>query len=285
MRIGPAGNSQSFYDAGFKKTAQAGAWLKALGLNAFEYPFGRGVRIKEESAAEIGRTMSENGVAVSVHAPYFINLAVDDPERREKNFAYFREAAQAAKWLGADRMVFHPGSTSKIERGVALKLAEGLLKEVLHMLDEEGHDQLVLCPETMGKVNQLGDLQEVIALCQLDERLLPTIDFAHLHAREQGAMDGREAFAQVLDALEKGLGKERSSQIHVHFSRIEFTRMGEKRHHTFADIEYGPDFWPLAELIAERNYHPRIICESNGTMAEDALAMKKDLIKAGAEVE
>lgn len=275
IRFGPAGNSLSFYERGYKRTEQAPAWLEAMGLNAFEYSFGRGVSLGEATAKKIREAMQAHGVCISVHAPYFINLAVADEERREKNFRYFQETAHAAQMLGAKRVVFHPGAVTKMTRQQAKELAEPFLKEILAAMDAQGFSGLTFCPETMGKLNQYGDLSEVISLCQLDERLIPTVDFGHLHARGIGAIQGREDFARILDVLENGVGRERASVMHVHFSRIEYTKAGEKRHRTFAETEYGPDFAPLAELVAERGWTPHFICESNGTMAEDALTMKQ----------
>ncbi len=280
IRIGPAGNSESFYAAGFKKSVQAPAWIAGLGLNAFEYQFGHGVSIGEATAHEIGEEARAHGVEMSVHAPYFINLSMPlDDERAEKNFRYFEQTATAAQWLGAKRAVFHPGSASKIDRGVALGYASDFLRHLLAFLDERGLGDVALCPETMGKQNQLGDLDEVIALCRIDERIVPAIDFGHLHARGLGALKEKADFAAVLDALETGLGHERAKAMHVHFSRIEFIKSGEKKHWTFADTQHGPDFDPLAELILERGYAPHIICESAGTQAEDALTMKRMLLE------
>ena len=111
-------------------------------------------------------------------------------------------------------------------------------------------------------------------LCLIDENFIPTIDFGHLHTRGMGCLNTREDFAAVLDTMENMLGQDRASHFHAHFSRIEYTAGGEKMHHTYAETEYGPDFDPLAELIYERNLSPTIICESKGTMAQDALIMK-----------
>ena len=125
----------------------------------------------------------------------------------------------------------------------------------------------------MGRKSRIGDLKETIAFCQLDERLIPCVDFAHLHALGGGALNGPEDFARVLDDLEAGLGLARVQHMHVHFSTIEFTAAGEKRHRTFAETNYGPRFEHLAPLLLARGYAPRIICECKGTMAEDAQAM------------
>jgi deoxyribonuclease-4 len=127
----------------------------------------------------------------------------------------------------------------------------------------------------MGRIKQIGDLGDIIELCRIDERIVPAIDFGHLHARGKGAIKTEEDYACILDKLENELGGYRAKRFHVHFSRIEYTAAGEKAHRTFADKEFGPDFRPLAKLIAERGLEPVLICESKGTMAEDAKDMKR----------
>ena len=167
-----------------------------------------------------------------------------------------------------------------MERNDAYARVKASLMLVIEHLDNEGLFDIEICPETMGKIKQIGDLDEVIALCKLDERIVPAIDFGHLHARGCGAIQCEGDYAAILDKLEDGLGGYRAKHFHVHFSRIAFTNAGERMHKTFEDIEYGPDFAPLAKLIAERGLEPVVICESKGTMAEDALEMKTLYLEA-----
>ena len=274
IHFGPAGNSDSFYAEGFHNSYEAPAWLKNRGLNAYEYSFGRGVKLDEESAKKIADEAQKNGVAVSVHAPYFINLSNPDAHKREASFGYILESARRVLWLGGERMVVHVGAAMKLERAQALKNSAEGLDEAYKRLDDEGLGAVRLCPETMGRFNQIGNLQETLDFCARDARLIPCLDFAHLHALSQGGLDGAEAFAKVLDAAEKTLGLPRAREMHVHFSTIEFTSAGEKRHRTFAETDYGPRFEHLAPLLKERGYEPTIICECRGTQAEDALAMR-----------
>ena len=273
--FGPSGNSDSFYEQGHTATVEAPKWLRERGLNTFEYSFGRGLRLTAPRAAEIGSEAVTQGIRLSVHLPYFVNLAVTEEEKRIKNIDYFVDSLRIAQAMGAKRAVFHPGSASGSDRGEILNRALAFFKEILAILDEQGLSDVTLCPETMGKMNQLGSLDEVIAFCRADERVWPAVDFGHLHCRGLGAIRGREDYAAILDRLESGVGKERTRTMHVHFSRIEFTLGGEKMHHTFADTQYGPEFLPLAELTAERGYEPVFICESRGTQAEDAQCMRK----------
>lgn len=273
--FGPAGNSDSFYQQGYKHTTEAFEWISGMGLNAYEYSFGRGVRLREETAREIGKKASASGVVLSVHAPYYINFASDGTNRAKPSSAYLVESAQAAVWMGARRVVFHAGSQGALKRDEAFaRVREGLIAAV-EILKCEGLWEIELCPETMGRIKQIGDLDEVIELCRIDERIIPAIDFGHLHARGRGAINSQEDYARILDKLADGLGEYKAKRFHVHFSRIEYTAAGERAHRTFADKEFGPDFRPLAKLIVKRGLEPVLICESKGTMAEDAAEMKR----------
>ena len=273
IRFGPAGNSESFYAQGYKATWQAPGWLHAMGLTAFEYSFGRGVSLSEEMAVKIAGYARECGVAISAHAPYFINLANPDREKREASFRYILDSARLVTLLGGDRVVVHVGAVMKLERKDALENCRQGLLEAYRRLEDAGLSGVHLCPETMGRKSQIGDLRETLDFCLLDQRLIPCVDFAHLHALGQGALRGPEDFANVLDAVEAALGMDRARTMHIHFSTIEYTAAGEKRHRTFAEEKYGPRFQHLAPLLCARGYQPRIICECKGTMAEDARAM------------
>ena len=276
IRFGPAGTADSFAAMGYKKTAQMPEYLEKMGLNAFEYQCGRGVRITDESARALGEGFREKGIAVSLHAPYYISMSSLDEEKRLGSIRYILESARAVTGLGGQRIVIHAGSTAKMPRSQALELALDTFRRAVAALDEAGYSQVIPCPEVMGKLGQLGDLSEVLAMCGVDERMLPCIDFGHLNARTFGSLKTRADYAAVLDAIENAIGTDRARRIHCHFSKIEYTlKGGEKRHLTFADSTYGPEFEPLAEEFYRRGYCPTVICESAGTQAEDAAFMQK----------
>ena len=279
-RFGPAGNSESFAAEGFRSSCDAPGWIAARGLDAYEYQCGRGVLVGEQTAQKIGAAAREFGVALSIHAPYFMNLSNPDEERQRKTVDYVLQSARAARAMGADRIVIHSGSLLKRERHEALAIAKETLRRVLDAADDAGFGDITLCPELMGCVNQLGTLDEVLELCLVDERLIPCIDFGHYNARNFGILTGREVYERLLDRMEQVLGFARVRCFHSHFSKIQYSkRSGEVRHLTFADTEYGPEFAPLAAAVAARGYTPRFLCESAGTQVEDAATMR-DLYRA-----
>lgn len=275
IRFGPSGNSESFYAQGYKSSLQAPGWLRSMGLSAYEYSFGRGISLSLEMAEKIAREAKRHDIAISAHAPYFINLSNMDGEKRENSFRYITDSARLVDALGGDRLVVHVGAMMKLTEEEALSnCAQGLM-EAYRRLDDLGLSHIHLCPETMGKKNQIGNLSQTLDFCLLDERFIPCIDFAHLHALGQGALKEQEDFEKVLNQLESVLGLERARRLHIHFSTIEYSSAGERRHRTFAEEGYGPRFEHLAPLLKERGYQPRVICESKGAMAEDAKTMLK----------
>ncbi|MGN1080901.1 MAG: TIM barrel protein [Acutalibacteraceae bacterium] len=282
-KFGPAGSSVAFSE-NHKSVNEMPRYLREFGLDHFEYQCGRGVNVNPEKAADFNRSAKENGITVSLHAPYYISLASLEEEKRRNSVNYILQSARAVKLLGGDRIVVHSGTCAKISREEALKKAVETLGWAQKALDEENLGDIHMCPETMGKINQLGTLEEVTELCKIDERVIPCIDFGHLNARTLGGCNGKEAFEQVIDTIKNELGEERSKSFHAHFSKIEYTAGGEKCHLTFGDEMFGPEFEPLAEIIAERELSPIIICESAGTQDTDALYMKNCLKRISEEM-
>ncbi len=271
--FGPGGNSLSFYDTGHKSTLEAPAWLKAAGLDAYEFEAGNGLKASEGTLRRIGEAAAENGIAMSFHAPYYISLSGVEEEKRLKSIDYIRQSLEAAEALGASIIVVHTGSTAGRSREEAMNLCADTLYRALDTIPD---NKVLIGLETMGKQNQLGTLEEVIALSQMDRRLAPVVDFGHLNARMagNGGFLIKDDYLRVFDAIACYLGDRAACRLHCHFSKISYTAAGEKKHLTFEDTSFGPPFEPLMEAIAELRVTPTIICESDGTQAEDALAMK-----------
>lgn len=283
-KFGPAGNSESFTLMKYKSSLDVPEYIEKMGLDAYEYQCGRGVNIGLDKAAELGLRAKEKNIALSLHAPYYISMSSVEPEKRDNSVNYILQSARAINAMGGERIIVHTGSCGKISREEALALAIDTMKKAVSALDSEGLSHIRICPETMGKINQLGTLDEVLELCLVDERLVPCIDFGHLNARTMGGLSTLEDFSEVFTSIENKLGVSRLREFHSHFSKIEYTTGGEKKHLTFEDTVFGPNYEPVVELILKKNCSPTIICESAGTQAEDAKTMKDYYIKLRNEV-
>ncbi len=275
IKFGPSGNCESFYAEGYEKTEEAPVFLKERGLDCFEYSFGRGVRMTEEKAKSIRLAFDKEGLEISVHAPYFINFANPDDEMAAKSYGYVLDSAKLCRLMGGKRIVFHPAAQGKASRFEAVDLTCERLKILRDYIYMNGLQDLIFCPETMGKLAQIGTVEEVTEFCLIDPVFTPCVDFGHINAREQGSlksvMDYKERLSYMIDKL----GFERMKHFHVHFSKIMYSAKGEIKHLTFADEVYGPEFEPLAIALKDLALEPYIVSESAGTQAEDAQYMKK----------
>ncbi len=271
--FGPGGNSLSFYAEGYKSTLEAPAFVRAKGLDAYEYEAGKGLHASEAMLRAVGEEAKKHGILMSLHAPYFISLSSVEKEKRDNSIRYIKESLAAAALLGADTVVIHCGSTAKMAREEAVALTKDTL---LRCIDAIGDTPIHLGIETMGKQGQLGTLEEVIDICKIDRHLYPVVDFGHLNARHVGGYyTDKDSYRRTFASVGEGLGDDIARYMHCHFSKIEYTAAGEKKHLTFADRTFGPEFEPLAEAIVRDGLCPRIICESDGTQTEDAIFMKK----------
>lgn len=274
IKFGPSGAPTRFYDEGHKTTEEMPLWVKQNGLDCFEYSFGRGVNLGEAKAKSIAEAFKKENIEISVHAPYFINLATPEKDKAENSFNYILSSAVVGRIMGANRVVFHPAAQGKESRETAVNRTIARLIELKSIIEERGFTDMKFCPETMGKIAQIGTIEEITHFCTLAEFYYPTVDFGHVNAREQGSLKTKEDYIVRLKYMMNLLGYEKVNDMHVHFSKVEYTAKGEKRHLTFEDTIFGPDYKPFIEAIVELNLHPYIVSESAGTQADDAKTMK-----------
>ena len=273
-RFGPAGVPPAFraMKAGL---ADVPRLLREEGLDAFEYQavrWGAKPQIKREDAEKLGLKAKENDVWISLHGSYFINFCggkdvIDASKQR------LIACATAAEWMKAYVVVFHPGFYGKRPQKEAFTNCLEALKEVVEAMRALGVKNVKIGPETMGKHSQLGSLDEVLSLCEEVERTQLVVDWAHLHARDRGRFKTVDDFRKVIVEIENRLGTEAVKDMHCHFTKIEFTDKGEKRHHIMDETDYGPDFTMLAKVIAEFKLKPVIISESP-ILDADAIKMR-----------
>ncbi len=261
-RFGPAGVPPPFRILRAKLSDVPGL-LREEGLDAFEYQasrWGATPQIKQEDAEKLGLEAKKNDVKLSVHGSYFINLSGKD-DIVEASKQRLIAGATAAQWMGAYVVVFHLGFYGRFEKSFAFKNCVTALKDVSQTLKSLGI-KVKLGPETMGRKFQVGSLDEILTICQEVEGTQLVIDWGHLHARNQGAFKKIEDFRSAVEKVEYQLGTEAIKNMHCHFSKIEFSSQGEKRHRTLEEKRYGPDFALLAQVIADFNLYPTLICET-----------------------
>lgn len=271
VRFGPAGRP-----IGYKgKTEQVCDYINEIGLNAFEYQATYGVRVSKQAGLKLKDNAEKNDILVSMHAPYYINLCSQKDETVKKSIERLLQSAKAADWLNAYRIVFHTGFYTKYSPEEAMEKTKKAIEELLDKCDSAGLKNYTFAPETTGKKSQLGSLDELIDICQTFPNFAPTVDFAHMHARSGGSIKSKDDYAKIFDKIEAELGL---STLHSHFTKIEYTDKGERKHHILADENYGPPLAPLLELINENGYNVTIICETP-LLDIDALQMKKEFEK------
>lgn len=276
--FGPGGNGDWFRRDGMKSQLQTPGWLASKEIDAFEYEATRGVNASEEALRAFGTKAREHGIYLSLHTPYFISLSGVDPEKRLNSINYITKSLWAADLIGADTIVIHSGSAGKLSRSEAMALSCNTLQTLIETLDGQ-YSHIRLGIETMGKRNQLGTLDEVLEQCRVHPQFVPVVDFGHLNCREGGgAFPDMDSYRRVFDRIAQACGDEVAQHLHCHFSKIEYTDAGEKKHLTFEDTVFGPFFEPLAQAIVRDRLAPRIICESDGSQAEDALWMKNTVL-------
>ena len=256
------------------------ARLRELNLSALELAWVQSVRVSDETCAKIKEAGATYDVALSVHAPYYINLNADTEEMWQAGRERLLAAARAGYKAGATDIVFHPGSYMKRQPAEAFSIATERLREVADALRKE-EVAVTLRPETMGKSALLGTLQDAITWSREIAGVLPCVDFAHLHARAgDGSFNSYAEFDAALKLIEAGLGERGLKHMHIHFSGIAYTSKGEKNHLNLADadIKYKDLFRALTDCGAAG----RVLSETPN-MEEDAVLMQTTYQRSAAK--
>jgi len=251
------------------------AFLRSIGLDAFEYEAVRGVRISEDKARRLGSEAIANDVVVSMHAPYYVNLASPDESVFTKSVARIVEAMKAAEWMGAYVVVVHSGyyKGNKSKEEALKRVIEGY-KRVF----EELPSWVVkpsIAPETMGKTSQVGSVEEVVEICRNIQRCRPCIDWAHLHARSEGKLAVTlEDVIKTIEFIERELGRQAVNPLHTHFSKIKYGKGGEREHKVLESLGFGPEWAPVCKAYMELGVEAVVISESP-ILERDAVLMKR----------
>ena len=276
-RFGPAGVPPLFRILRARLSDVPGL-LREEGLDAFEYQavrWGQKPQMKQKDAKNLGFQARKNDVLLSLHGSYYVNLC-GKKEVVEASKRRLVACATAAQWMGAYVVVFHLGFYGYAEKSEAFRNCTQALRDIVETMNSLGIEKVKLGPETMGRIFQVGSLDEILTVCEEVEQTQLVIDWGHLHARHRGFFKKVDDFRAVVEEAEKRLGTQAIKDMHCHFSKIEFTEKGERRHHVLDEAKYGPDFQMLAEVIAEFNLRPVITCETP-LLDVDAVKMRDTL--------
>ncbi len=265
LRFGPAGIPNVVKRKSVVEGIRA---VAELGLDAMELEFVRGVRLSIEKAREAGKVAKELDVVLTAHAPYYVNLAAKEEEKRRKSIDYILQSARVLHAAGGWSVVFHPGWYMKRPPSQVYSIIRDALKEIVETLESEGVDVWVR-PETMEMRTKFGSLDEVIKLSLEFEKVLPCIDFAHLRYREN--WNSYEAFRGILEKLEKELGRRALDNMHVHLSGIRLDKHGTHLNLLESDMAWRE----VLQVLKEFNVKGVLICESPN-LEEDAMMLKKE---------
>lgn len=244
--------------------------IRELGLDCMELEFVQGVRMSEKGAKNVLETAKKEEVALSVHAPYYINLNSYEEEKLKASLERIYQAARIGSLCGAESIVLHAGFYQKSHKQDTYESISKALKELTGQLHDEGIPA-VLRPETMGKRTQFGTLEEVLALSEEVEGVMPCLDFCHLHARE-GKENSYSEFTEILSRVEESLGKEGLSNMHMHISGVEYGTNGEKRHLNLKESDFN--YPELMIALKEFKVRGRVILESP-VLEQDAFMLRE----------
>ncbi|MCL2024183.1 MAG: TIM barrel protein [Coriobacteriia bacterium] len=289
--FGVAGFPPAFHKSEFRKNRDnIFQWLNCLQLDWVELQNTYGVKMKSEQAHRYRELADEYNIGISLHAPYYVTLASADEEVVKRSKERILQCYDLAKKIGSSRIIFHPGhypGKSADDRANAVeKIIEGLngIKQSLPA------DDIFLYPETAGKRNQVGSIEEIIYICSKVSFARPCVDVAHVHAFRGGSLVSTESIVEILDMIENQLGREMLEETHFHMYPVEVDHNGEKKHKAFDDrIEnyqvslledeslldkYYPRAENFIEAIQRKKISPVVVCEARDTQDEGALAMK-----------
>lgn len=261
IKLGPAGSTGKGTLEGIKE-------VKKLGLQSLEVEFVRGVHMGLGLAKECGTEAKKLGIELSVHAPYYINLASEDSKKQKESKQRILDSCERGHHLGAREIVFHPAYFGKEDKEKVFQISKEHILDMIETIRKKDWN-VTLSPETTGKHSALGSLDETIRLVK-ETRCSFNIDFAHLYARNYGKIDYKEILDKIHDQL-------KPKHIQCHFSNISYSSKGERNHEV---MDHHPPFEPLAKEILKRKIDVTIISESPVTW-KDSLRMRQIFERLG----
>jgi deoxyribonuclease-4 len=251
-------------EAGIERIAE-------LGLGCLEVEFVQGVRMSPEVTVSVGELATSNKVVLTAHGPYFINLNAVEPQKVHMSKERILQTARIAALFGARSITFHAAFYLKNTPAETYAKVKRHLQEVVNTLRREGNE-VTISPEVMGKPSQFGTLEEILQLSSEIEGIAPCIDFSHWHART-GKANSYQEFLDILDQVEKKLGRRGLDNMHIHVSGIAYGNKGEIKHLMLpeSDLQYAH----LLKALKEWKAKGVVICESVPYLEQDALLLQQ----------
>ena len=292
VQFGVAGYPPNFFKSNFKnKRENIFEWIKSLNLDWIELQNTYGIKMPDEQAILYRKLAQQNGIGISIHAPYFITLASGDEEIRKRSKERIVQAFALAEKLDSKRIIFHPGhypDKTDIGRKSAINLLIKGLKDIQH--DIPTNKDIYLYAETIGKKSQIGSLDEIINISSEIDFCLPCLDIAHIHAFELGTLKSMEAIYNVIEKVKTALGHKIDNKWHFHMYPVDFDDKGEKGHKAFSDRKiknqlsmfdneqddfYYPQAEHFTEAIAKNGLSGVVVCEAKDSQDTGALLLKE----------
>lgn len=281
IKFGVAGFPPNFNKSSYKnKREKIFEWLHDLGLDWIELQNTYGVKMPADQALTYRALSEKFGIGISIHAPYYIAFASRNPDVIARSRDRMIQCFQLAELLGSKRIIFHPGyPPGKTEEERRIGVSQVI--DSLLTIQSQVPDGVYVYPETAGKVNQIGSLEEILEICNAVDYARPCLDMAHIHAFRHGGLKTDNAIRRVMKQVVDTLGEDILKKLHIHMYPVEFDHNGEKRHkafNDFSDIEAGTPFYPAATdfiaVVSKLPLEAVVICEARDTQDVGALLMK-----------
>ncbi|MDD3149369.1 MAG: TIM barrel protein [Candidatus Gastranaerophilales bacterium] len=248
--------------------------LEELNLGGMEVEFVRGVNMNPQTMTLVKRISKEKNLVLTAHGPYFINLNAEEPEKIEASKKRILDTARAANNFGGYSITFHAGFYLKQDKETVYRQIHSQMAKIIETAEKESLDVWIR-PETTGKGTQWGDLDEIIRLSKEFDKVLPCVDFSHLHARSAGQFNTYDEFASIFEKIGNELGDYALKNFHAHIAGIEYGQKGEKRHLMLGESDFN--YKDLMKAFKNFDIKGVIICESPN-MEEDAMLLQKTFL-------
>jgi len=251
-------------EAGIERIAE-------LGLGCMEVEFVQGVKMSPQVAVTVGELAAQKNVALTAHGPYFVNLNAVEPQKIHMSKERILQTARIAALFAARSITFHAAFYLKNTPAETYATVKRHLEEVVNILRDESNT-VTISPEVTGKPSQFGTLEEILQLSSEIEGIAPCIDFSHWHART-GQANSYKEFLDILDQVERKLGRQALDNMHIHLAGIAYGKKGEIKHLMLPDSDF--QYAELLKALKERKAKGIIICESVPYLEQDALLLQQ----------